>query len=177
MRSREIAGRYAGALYAVAVEDGTVSEVEAELAGLVEGIREVDQFDRFLTHPLIPRERKMELIGEAFPDLSASVANMVGLLIRNRREGYIELIRDEFLEVRSAAEHLARVRVITATEIDDKERSRLTERLEQALGRSVSLETECEEGLLAGARIEVEGRTIDATIRARLSELRQELER
>ncbi len=176
MRSREIAGRYAGALYAVAVEEGTVAEVTAELCSVVGEMREVENFGRFLTHPLIPRQRKIELIEEAFPDLSPPVANMVRLLVRNRREGYLELIEDEFLDVRSAAENHARVRVVTATPLDEKDRTRLVECLERALGQTVSLEAACEEGLLAGIRIEVEGRTIDASLRSRLSELRHSLE-
>jgi len=177
VRSREIASRYAGALYEVAVEENAVPAVADELRVLVEEIREVDGFDRFLTHPLISRERKLELIGSAFPDLSSSVANMIGLLVRNRREGYLELIYDEFLEARSAAEDLARVRIVTATPLEEEDRVRLAERLEKALGRVVVLEDACEEGLLAGARIEVEGRTIDASLRAKLSELKHSLER
>jgi len=177
VRSREIARRYAGALYAVAIEENAVGPIEEELRGVVEEIEGVGDFKRFLTHPLISRERKTALVGAAFPSLSTYVGNTIELLIRNRREGYLDLILDEFLEVRAQAEETARVRVVTATPLSDGDRRRLTERLEAALGRSVDLEDRLEEGLLAGARIEVEGKTIDATLRARLGQLRTSLER
>lgn len=177
MKSREIANRYAGALYEASVEVGNVDRVTDELCILVDEIREVDGFERFLTHPLIARRKKLELVKASFPDLSLFVGNLVELLVRNRREGYLELIYDEFLEARSEAENLARVRVITAKVLGDDERKGLTERLERGLGRTVRLEDRVEEGLLAGARIELEGRTIDASLRAKLNELRNELER
>ena len=177
MRSREIAGRYAGALYEVAVEQNAVPTIAEELKSLVDQIGEVENLNRFLTHPLISREKKMDLVEAAFPGLSPPVANTVGLLIRNRREAYLDLIYDEFLEARSAAENVARVRVPTATPLHDEERRRLLDRLERSFGQSVTLEEELEEGLVAGARIEVEGRTIDASLRAKLSELHHSLER
>ena len=177
MRSREIANRYAGALYEAAVEGQTVETVSEELRILVEEIREVDGFERFLTHPLIARRKKLELVKVSFPDLSPFMSNLMALLIRNRREGYLELIYDEFLETRSAAENLARVRVVTAKPLSEEDKRGLTERLEKSLGRTVRLEDRVDEGLLAGARIELEGRTIDASLRAKLSELRGTLER
>jgi F-type H+-transporting ATPase subunit delta len=176
VRSREIAKRYAKALYAVAVEEGTVAAIEEELQGVVREMKEVEDFERFLTHPLISREKKTALVGSAFPDLSTYVMNTIRLLIRNRREGYIDLICDEFLEARAAAENYARVRIVTAMPLSDEDHLRLKERLEAALGRAVNLEDRLEEGLLAGARIEVEGKTIDATLRASLSELKTSLE-
>jgi F-type H+-transporting ATPase subunit delta len=177
VKSRQIASRYAEALYDVAVEQDAVPAVEEELRVLVEEVRDVRDFERFLTHPLISRGEKLELVGKTFPKLSLSLGNLVELLIRNRREGYLDLIYDEFLEARSKAEDLARVRVITARELTEEDRERLRDRLERALGRAVSLESCVEEGLLAGARIEVEGRTIDVSLRAKLSELRHSLER
>lgn len=177
MRSREIAHRYAEALYEAAVEGKTVDTVAEELRLLVEETQEVDGFERFLTHPLIERRKKLVLVRSSFPDLSPFVANLMELLIHNRREGYLDLIYDEFLEARSAAENLARVRVVTARRLSDEEKESLTKRLERGLGRTVRLEDRVDERLLAGARIELEGRTIDASLRAKLSELRGALER
>ena len=177
MRSREIASRYAGALYEVAVEQESVPEIGEELRTLVEEIGEVEDLGRFLTHPLISRAKKLELVHAAFPDLSPSVANAVELLVRNRREEYLDLIYDEFLEARSAGENLARVRVVTATPLAGDDRRRLEARLGASFGRPVAIEERLEEELVAGARIEVEGRTIDASLRGKLSELRDLLER
>jgi F-type H+-transporting ATPase subunit delta len=172
VRSREIARRYADALYAIAAEEGHEDQMEGELGVVVEEIAAVPDFARFLAHPLVTREQKLTLMAHAFPELSQYVRNMLQLLIRNGREVYADLIYDEFLAARAEAEGLTRVRVTTAGPLSEEDRHRLHERLTTALGRAVKLDERLDEGLLAGARIEVEGNVIDGTLRAQLSELK-----
>jgi F0F1-type ATP synthase delta subunit len=52
----------------------------------------------------------------------------------------------------------------------------LIERLQTALKRPVRLAERIDETMLGGARIEAAGHVLDGTIRARLSELRKQLE-
>ena len=98
------------------------------------------------------------------------------LLIRNRRETYLDLIYDEFVDIRTAAEGMIQVTVTTAQALPDEDRGRLRERLEKTLNRPVQLEERIDERMLGGARIEVAGHVMDGTIRARLGELRKQLE-
>jgi len=89
VRSKEIAERYAAALYAVAREGGIVEEIEAELSSIVDAIRTIPDFARFLAHPLIGRERKISLVEEGFPELSEYMRNMIRLLVQNGRDTLI----------------------------------------------------------------------------------------
>jgi len=98
------------------------------------------------------------------------------LLIRNRRETYLDLIHDEFVEIRTADEGMIQVIVTTAQALSGEDRARLSERLEKALNRPVQLEERIDESMLGGARIEAAGHVMDGTIRARLRELRKQLE-
>ena len=177
MRSQEIARRYAAALYQVADEDTAVREVEDELAVVAKGTSDEAEVYRFLAHPLVPRETKSDFLATAFPETSDRMKNFLELLIRNRRETYLDLIYDQFLEIRTAAEGMIQVTVTTAQALSDEDRGRLRERLETALKRPVQLEECIEESLLGGARIEAAGHVMDGTIRARLGELRQQLEK
>jgi len=167
-----IARRYADALYQVAAEQDAVETTEQELHGVVAGVEDATDFGRFLAHPLVSREQKTVLVEQTFPDLSAHLANMLRLLIRNRRESYLDLIYDQFVEVRVEAEGLARVDVTSAKPLSDDERQELSDRLETALGQRVLLEERIDEALIGGTRIEMDGRVIDGTLRARLGRLR-----
>ncbi len=177
MRSREIAERYAAALYAVAHEEGITDAIEAELSAIVEAVRTIPDFDRFFTHPLIPREEKVSLLEEAFPESSEYVRNMIRLLVRNGREAYLDMIYDRFLAVRAEAEGITRVRVIAASPLTEEEKVRLKERLAEALRGPVRIEEIRDESLIAGVRLDVEGKVIDGTLRARLDALRGSLAR
>jgi len=177
VRSKEIAERYAAALYAVAREGGIVEEIEAELSSIVDAIRTIPDFARFLAHPLIGRERKISLVEEGFPELSEYMRNMIRLLVQNGRESYLDMIYDRFLAVWAEAEGITRVRVIAAAPLSPEERSRLKKRLEEAFRGPVRIDEGRDERMIAGVRLEVEGKVIDGTLRARLDALRSSLAR
>ena len=176
MRSQEVARRYATALYQLAAEQDAVGPTEDELRAVVEEAMRTREIGRYLAHPLVSRERKAEFVAKVFPDLSERVRNLFGLLIRNRRESYLDLIYQEFLDARAEAEGLIPVSVTTTKPLSDEERDRLTSNLEVALKQRVHLTEEIDERLLGGARIETEGRVIDGSLRARLGALRVRLE-
>ncbi|MBU1048472.1 ATP synthase F1 subunit delta [Candidatus Bipolaricaulota bacterium] len=176
MRSQEIARRYAAALYQVSVDDDAVQRMDEELAALATGTTDGAEVRRFLAHPLIPRETKSAFLADAFPETTSRMKNFLELLIRNRRETYLDLIYDQFVTIRTADEGMIQVTVSTAQVLSDDDKSRLSERLEAALKRPVRLAERIDETMLGGARIEAAGHVLDGTIRARLSELRKQLE-
>lgn len=176
MRSQEVARRYAIALYQLAAEQEAVGPTEDELLAVVDETTRTREISRYLTHPLVSRDQKTEFVRVVFPDLSERMRNLFALLIRNRRESYLDLIYEEFLTARAEAEGLVPVCVTTARPLSDEECDRLTTNLERALKQRVLLEERIDERLLGGARIETDGRVIDGSLRARLDGLRARLQ-
>ncbi|GAF92091.1 unnamed protein product, partial [marine sediment metagenome] len=167
---------YAAALYQISVEDAAVKAIEDELAAVAQSTSDEPEVQRFLAHPLVPKETKSQFLAAAFPKTSDRMKHFLELLIRNRRETYLDLIYDEFMEIRTADEGMIQVTVTTAQTLSAEDRGRLSERLEKALNRPVQLEERIDESMLGGARIEAAGHVMDGTIRARLRELRKQLE-
>jgi len=176
VRSQEIARRYAAALYQVSVEDTAVEDIDDELAALAKGTSDGPDVQRFLAHPLVPRETKSAFLATAFPETSNRMKNFLELLIHNRRETYLDLIYDEFVNIRTADEGRIQVTVTTAQALSIEDKDRVRERLESALKRPVQLEEVVNEHMLGGVRIEAAGHVLDGTIRARLNGLRKQLE-
>ena len=172
MRSTEVARRYADALYELAAETNELDRVRDAFRDVVRNVRETPQLAQVLAHPMVLRENKIAIIDDVFPEVPGVLGNLLRLVIRNRRETYLDLIYDEFLAAEAEAQGIARVRVTTATELSGEDRSRLIERLTETLGRQVSLEEHVNEGLLGGARLETDGKVIDGTLKARLDRLR-----
>lgn len=177
MKSREIARRYAEALYHLVREQGDADKIESEYQQLLTDIAKVPDVGRFLAHPLVSREKKNQLMDQAFPRLSDYLRNLIRLLVRNRREDYLALVLEEFLSLRAQEEGVIRVQVATAQAFSPEDRDRLTDRLAKALGRRVKLEERLDPNLLGGVRLEVDGKVIDGTLRAKLEGLRAVLER
>lgn len=171
MKSHEIARRYAKALYRLAREEGRVEEIAREYRTILADVDGIPDFISFLSHPLVPREAKLGLVDRAFPAIANELRNLFRVLIRNGREGYLDLIWEEFLAVRAAEERAIRVGVVAAQRLPEAERSRLIDRVGRALGGRVELEERIEPDLIGGARIEIGGKVIDGTLRAKLAEL------
>ena len=176
MRSREIARRYAEALYDLASEQASVDEIESAYQQVLTDIAGVPEVSLFLAHPLVSREKKNDLVGKAFPDLPGHLRNLIRLLIRHGREDYLGLIYEEFLALRADEEGVIRILVATAQEFSSEDRVRLSDRLARALGQRVKLEERLDPDLLGGVRLEVDGRVIDGTLRAKLEGLLAVLE-
>ena len=172
MKSREIARRYAEALYDLGYEDGLIAAIEAAYGGVVAAIAATPDAVRFLDHPLVPRARKIAFLDAAFPDLPEYLRNLFRLLVRNGRAGYIRAVYEEFRILHGIRARIARVKVTTAKPLSPQDRKRLTNHLAAALGSKVELEERVEPSLLGGARLEIDDKVIDGTLRARLARLR-----
>lgn len=158
MRSRDVARQIAEDLYALAPEEKTADALE----------RELRQIAASTETPSGAVGEGQQLVETAFPGASDGFRHLMGLLIR-------DLVLGEFLSVRAEAEGVVRVRVVTAQALSSEERGRLTGSLGRALGMKVKLEESVDPAVLAGARIEIEGRTLDGTLKARLDQLHKTL--
>jgi F-type H+-transporting ATPase subunit delta len=174
--SRDIARRYADALYDLAAEEERAEEVSGQLSTITEQLTAVQHARTFLIHPLISRARKMAFLDAAFPSIDATVRGLLGVVVRNSREDHLWLIAEELEAIRVARAGITRVIVNTAVPLDDAARERLTARLQEALGGPAELVERIDERLLGGARIEVAERVIDGTVSRRLERLAERLE-
>jgi F-type H+-transporting ATPase subunit delta len=160
LRSRDVARKIAEDLYALASEEKTTDALERELRQIAASTE---------TQPR-PTDDKGRLVEAAFPGASDGFRHLMGLLIR-------DLVLGEFLAVRAEAEGVVRVRVVTAQPLSNGERDQVIERLSRVLKLRVKLEESVDPAVLAGARIEIEGRTLDGTLKARLDRLHETLGR
>jgi len=177
VRSREIARRYAEALFRLGQEEGRLGEIEEGYRELLAEVEAVPDLVRFLEHPLVPVASKVETIDCAFQEIPSELRGLLHLLIRNRRTDHLGLVFEEFLAARAREEGVTRVGVVAARGLDAEERARLSERVTRALGRRVELDERVDPDLLGGVRIEIGDRVVDATLLAKLEGLKAHLER
>jgi len=176
VKSRAIACRYAEALYSLACEEDKIEEIEEGYRQVVSVVAEVPEFNSFFAHLLVPREAKMKLFETAFPKLSPYLSSLFFLLVRNKRETYLSLIYKEFIGLRAEAEGVTRAEAIVARKLSTTDHARLVSSLGRAMGCQIELEERVDAGLLGGIRIEIGGKVIDGTLRAKLGGLKNLLE-
>lgn len=176
MKSREIACRYAEALHSLAGEEDRIEEVEKGYREVLSVVAEVPEFDGFFAHLLVPGEAKMKLLKTAFPELSPYLFNLFFLLVRNKRENYLSLIYKEFIRLCAEAEGVMQAEATVARKLSTTDHTRLASCLGRAMGCQIELEEKVDPSLLGGVRIEINGKVIDGTLRAKLGGLKNLLE-
>lgn len=175
---KETAKDYARGLYMLAAEEGREREY-------LEDLRTVSQqFDSFpgyigvLSSPAIPRVERIGMIDSAFGDaVSVNVVSFVKLLCE---KGYLHLFEqcyDEFRKLYLDFTGTVRARVTSAVELTDSEKIKVQEKLYTLTGQSAMIRYTVDPKILGGIIIETDDRIIDGSVRRRLKELKEVMDK
>lgn len=170
-----MARRYAAALFELGRERGELDRYIADLERVRATLREQPAVRILLENPRVTRAAKEGLLARTFADLRPAVRNLLRLLVRKRREPYLEDILDELLRLREEAEGIVRAEVRVAVPLPEEQTRRVQERLEQVFGRRLRLQVRVQPDLLGGLIVQVGDRRVDASLRRRLQVLRERM--
>jgi ATP synthase F1 delta subunit len=167
---------YGAALYEAAASLGRTEEF-IEAAKVVGDIfREQPDFFLLLRAPSIaPRERKAlaeSVFGGRVPN---GFLNFIYILVDKRRVGQFEGIVRAFERIVDASEGVSKGRIESVTELTKEQLERFESETGRLLRRNVKLTPEVNPRLIGGVRIYVDGKFIDASIRRKLDDLRDEI--
>lgn len=124
----------------------------------------------------VATESRGRLLREVAEDrLDQQALNLAVLLLENGRVEQAAEVLAEFDTLADAAEGRVRARAVTAVELGEDERRRLEEDLARRFGGKVRLETAVEPEIIGGLVLRVGDHLVDASVRARLQQLRRRL--
>jgi F-type H+-transporting ATPase subunit delta len=173
-----VAKRYADALFSIAKDRNVIETVESDLQTVLTALDEHPQLKRILQHPAINADVKKQQVLEVFGQALSQVSlNFLQLLLDRRRENQLPFIFEEF--VRLANDHRGQVKahVETAVPMSEDELKVLGEKLGAACGKKLDLTSSVNSELIAGARLKVGDRVIDASVKGQLDRFSQNLKR
>ena len=90
------------------------------------------------------------------------------------REGY-PLGEKEYGDIRDMLIKRARMRAMKLLEMSDRSEEALRKKLEKFSGRQVKLSQRLDPGVLGGLRVEMEGKSLDGTVKGRLQGIAEKL--
>lgn len=176
-----LATRYARGLAEYAQGENRLEEVRRDMASLgallESGGEDAARLADFFNSPTLAPERKREMadtitkatgVGEA-------VAGLLQLLVRKNRMALFPWISRIFAELSGEMTGESIAIVETARPLTDSQTARLAAALESAVGGKVSLHQKVVPGLLAGARVLINGTLLDGTVLGKLEDMRRGL--
>lgn len=169
---------YADALFSLALETNTVFETLMALKEMRNGIYATEGALDLLASPSIPKDERCAVLEKAFGDVQPEhVMSFVGVLIQH---GHIREL-DDCLEAYTALhdEHsrLSIAYVTSAVELTKAEKAELTEKLGRKLNRYIHLECAVDPSLLGGLVVQVDGKVIDGSLKHKLQEIKEVMNR
>jgi F-type H+-transporting ATPase subunit delta len=166
---------YAQALLRAAKERGRLAEVRDEFADFVAALRESDELREFLRNPQIEPPTKRSVL-EAVTDGGEELfRNFLLVLAEKNRVSELEEVYEEWERVLAAEERVLELELVTAVELTDEDAERIVAEIERAAGRKIEVTRQTDADLIGGLVIRAGSRQIDASVRGRLEQLRQEL--
>ncbi|MBP6810388.1 MAG: ATP synthase F1 subunit delta [Saprospiraceae bacterium] len=174
MSVTRIATRYAKSLMELAMEQGKLTQVSADIISLNEASRNRDLY-LMLKSPIINGDKKIAVMDAIFKgkfdDLTMAY---IKLLINKGREAYIPEISAEFATQYKTLQKITSVTVITAAEMSDAVLADLKKKLLESEVTSDNLEilTKVNPNLIGGFVLEFDNKRYDASISHKLEELR-----
>lgn len=168
-----LSGRYALALFDLAVEKDALSAIEADLVGLRGLLAESDDFQGLVTSPVLSREEQLKGISAVAASVGFSqlTINFLSVLASNRRLDALSSILRALEQL--LADHRGEVKasVTSSSALTKTQLSALQKNLKSAIGRDVAIEQSVDESLLGGLKVKVGSRMIDSSLKTKLDNL------
>lgn len=167
-------GRYASALFELALDTKALDQTAAELTQIQSMIDASADFHRLVHSPVFSADEQtgavMAVLKQA--DISGLTANFIGLITKNRRLFAISNMIKAFHALLARHRGEISAEVASARELNAKQVQALKTALKAAIGRDVNLDTKVDPGLIGGIVVKVGSRMIDNSLKSKLDNLK-----
>ncbi len=172
-----IPNRYAKALYKVANEKGDTAQVYAQMNHLNDAYEAQAGLKKAVNNPFLPLADKLQLLCTAAgADGNGSTARFMELVVKNNRVDFMRDIALAFMRQYREDNGIARVEIVTATELGDNEINAIIDVVKNQLkGKTIELSKRVDPSLIGGFMVDVDSRVLDASVKNQLEKLRLKL--
>ena len=178
-----VAGRYAAALYEIALEkkdlpeqENMVDVVEGELKEDEKVIEENSGLNKMLYNPQITPAAKKETLVKLFEGrISKVTGNFLALLVDRRRETYYADIVAEYIALANAGRNIIAAQITSAVALNEKEKAELNQIMSKLAGKKVQTSFTVDPSIIGGVVVRMGDKIIDGSVKTRLAAMRESL--
>ncbi len=169
---------YAVALYSLAKENGQEKEIFEALKVMDGVFAQNPEYIEFLASPGIPANERASALEAAFADSLPEYAVSFACVLcrRGGMREFSESVR-EYGRIYTAILDMTTAKVTSAVPLSDTEKEKLHHKLEGISGRAVAVQYEVDPSLIGGVIVEMDGKTIDGSLRRRVHEIKEVMDR
>lgn len=168
-----VAGRYAAALFDLAVEQNNVAGVEQDLAKFQQLYDLSPDLVGLVRSPVIAGEDQARALGAVLDKVGvgALTRNFFNLVARNRRLFAAPDMARAFRALAAKSRGEVTAEVASAHPLTDAQALALKAALKEAVGKDVTLATKVDPTLIGGLVVKLGSRMVDSSLKTKLSNL------
>jgi F-type H+-transporting ATPase subunit delta len=172
-----LSGRYARALFDLAIEGKALAAVEASLGSISAALAESADLRAVTSSPLVGRGAAGGAVAGVADGLGvdALTKNFLGVLAANRRLNLLPAVIRDFAALNAARKGEVTATVTAAHKLSAAQTKALAAKLKAGIGRDVALSVTVDPAILGGLVVRVGSRMIDSSLKTRLENLGQAL--
>lgn len=177
MSNRASAGRYARALFDVALQEQLLDQVATDLARVADLVAGSDELRRTFGNPALPAHLKRK-IAQALADrlaLAKPVEKLLGFMADRDRLGSLADVHAAFTTRLNVHRRIVLAEIQTAEPLEPAQAAVWQQRLSAATGHTVNVTTTVDPSLLGGVRARIGGTVYDGSLATQLVRLRSSL--
>jgi F-type H+-transporting ATPase subunit delta len=172
--SSGVAGRYATALFELALEEQALEQVADDLNRFGEALDSFADLTRLVKSPVFSADDQGRALAAVLDELKIEglTRNFLLLAAKNRRLFATPDMARAFRAMLARHRGETGAMVTAASKLTEAQVTALTQALKAALGKEVMLEQRVDPTLLGGLIVKVGSRMIDSSLRTRLNSLK-----
>ncbi len=168
---------YGSGLYDLAVEENLSEQIMTELEEVRRIFWENPDYQSLLGLPSIPKHERTKLIDEAFGDqVEQYLLNFLKILCERGIIMEFGGCCDEYTRRYRIDHNISEAIVYSAVALSESQKEALKNKLEKTSGKTVILTEKLQPSLIAGVRVELDGKQLDGSLQGRLSGISRKLD-
>ncbi len=169
-----MAGRYANALFELALEGKAVDQVKSDLAAFDALVASSPDLTRLVRSPVFSADEQAKALSAVLDKagIKGVAANFLRVVASNRRLfAAREMIRGfNALVARHKGEVTAQVTV--AEKLNDARMNEIRDALKAVTGKDVQIDVDVDPSIIGGLKVKVGSRMVDASLRTKLNSIK-----
>ncbi|AGK56029.1 MAG: synthase subunit delta [Bacillus sp. (in: firmicutes)] len=176
MSNSAVAKRYAIALFQLSKEHQLLDQMEKELRIVKEVVTSTPGLTALLKSPKLSKEKKKEILTEAFSSVSPYVLNTLMIMIDRHREDNFTGLADQFIELANEERGIAEAKVYSIRPLTADESTAISSSFASKVGKkSLLIDNIVDSNLLGGVKLRIGNRIFDGSLRGKLERLGRQL--
>lgn len=164
---------YAKALFGVGEKSGSTEKLIDELKSINAAVAELPKLNDALTAPQIGTEEKTALVEKAFSGkTSGPMMNFLKVIVQKDRFDCLPAVAVAAQQMHDQLSGKIQATLITAEEVDKKNRAEIAEQLSKKLGKEVELNAEVDPSIIGGVVVRVGDTVYDSSVAGQLEQVR-----